>query len=219
MTFYPMQPERWYVRLRDMPALRTTPLAAARGRDIDALLPAGDADRQWHRLLNEMQMLLYQHAVNDAREMRGALPVNSVWLWGAGRYAALPRRPYGRVRSRDPLAAGLGIASGAAIMPLPDDATQWLRGAPADGVELIVLDPLAVPASYGDAHAWRTRLEELERDWFAPLLAALRAGRVGMLTLHACGAGATFDVETTRQDLRYFWRRVHALSVYAGDAA
>ncbi len=219
MTFYPMQPERWYVRLQNMPALHTTPLVAARGRDIDALLPAGEAGKQWHRLLNEMQMLLYQHAVNDARELRGELPINSLWLWGAGRYEELAGRPYARVRSRDPLAAGLGSASGAAIMPVPDDAAQWLRQTPADGIELIVLDQLAVPASYGDAHAWRTRLEELEHTWFAPLLEALRAGRIGMLTMHACGAGAGFDAETTRQDLRYFWRRPHALSTYADSPA
>ena len=49
----------------------------------------------------------------------------------------------------------------------------------------------AAPAAYGDAHAWRTRLEALERDWIAPLADALRGGRIGMLTLHALGAGGS----------------------------
>ncbi len=36
------------------------------------------------RLQNEMQMLLYTHPVNDARQARGLLPVNSFWVTGAG---------------------------------------------------------------------------------------------------------------------------------------
>ncbi|MEI8326321.1 MAG: phosphoglycerate mutase, partial [Betaproteobacteria bacterium] len=36
------------------------------------------------RLQNEMQMLLYTHAVNDARAELGLLPINSFWLSGAG---------------------------------------------------------------------------------------------------------------------------------------
>jgi hypothetical protein len=36
-----------------------------------------------------------------------------------------------------------------------------------------------------------------------------------MVTLHAIGAASAFDVETTRQDLRYFWRRPRPLASYA----
>jgi hypothetical protein len=36
------------------------------------------------RLQNEMQMLFYTHPVNDARQERGLLPVNSFWISGAG---------------------------------------------------------------------------------------------------------------------------------------
>lgn len=219
MRFCAPQPTHWYVQLRELPTLHTTPLRAARGRDIDALLPAGETGKHWHALWNEMQMLLYQHPVNDARELRGAPTINSVWLWGAGRDAAPARRPYARVRSDDSLARGLGMASGAAITGTPADAHQWLHDAGAEGVELVVLDQLALAADYGDAHAWRSALQALERDWFAPLLAALRGNRLAMLTLHACGTGATFDIETTRQDLRHFWRRPHALASYAGETA
>jgi hypothetical protein len=36
-------------------------------------------------LLNEVQMLLHAHPVNEAREARGELAINSLRLWGAGR--------------------------------------------------------------------------------------------------------------------------------------
>lgn len=214
MTFYPMQPERWYVRLASAPRIETTPLDEARGHDIDPLLPRGDDAMRWRKLLNEVQMLLHQQPVNEAREARGEPPINSVWLWGAGRLPAIARRPFQRVRSRDPFAGGLALASGATALPLPDNGTQWLRHASADGVELIVLDALAASASYGDVTQWRERLAALERDWFAPALDALKAGRIGMLTLHALGEHAGIDVETTRQDLRYFWRRAKPLAHY-----
>jgi len=104
------------------------------------------------------------------------------------------------------------------VLPLPDDGARWLQSAPGEGVELIVLEQLRAPASYGDAGTWGERLAALERDWFAPLRAALRAGRIGMVTLHAMGAGGALDAETTRQDLRHFWRRPRPLTAYGVPA-
>ena len=38
----------------------------------------------WYRLLNEIQMYLYQHPVNQRRQAQGMLPINSLWCWGGG---------------------------------------------------------------------------------------------------------------------------------------
>ena len=38
----------------------------------------------WQRLHSELQMLLYTHPFNDARQARGLPPVNGFWLHGAG---------------------------------------------------------------------------------------------------------------------------------------
>jgi len=213
IEFIPLQPERWYARVADAPVLHTPALAAARGRPVEGR--TGGDEVRWRALENELQMLLHAHPVNDAREARGELPVNAVWLWGGGRLEALARRPFGRVRSADPLPAGLAAAGGGSVLPLPDDAGRWLRAAPDAGTELVVLDQLRAPAGYGDYASWVERLAALERDWFTPLLDALRADRIGMVTLHAIGAGGTLDAETTRQDLRYFWRRPKPVAAYA----
>jgi hypothetical protein len=215
VSFRAARPERWYLRLDEVPAIETTPLAAARAQSVDPLLPRGAGARAWHARLNEVQMVLHTHPVNEAREARGAPAINSVWTWGAGRLAAaaLPR-PFGRVRADDPLVRGLAHASGAATFPAPANAAAWLGETGIDGIEAIVLDALRVPAAYGDGDEWRTRLAALERHWFAPLAAALRGGRIGMLTLHAVGAGGALQAETTRQDLRYFWRRPKPLAAW-----
>ena len=57
------------------------------GRRVDDWLPRTASARPIRRLQQEMQMLLYTHPVNEAREQRGLLPVNSFWVDGAG---ALP---------------------------------------------------------------------------------------------------------------------------------
>lgn len=40
------------------------------------------AGRPWRRLVNELQMIWFDHPVNQAREARGLRPVNSLWLYG-----------------------------------------------------------------------------------------------------------------------------------------
>jgi hypothetical protein len=214
LGFLALAPARWYLRSAAPLENRAPPLAAARGQRLDA----GRENARVNALVNEIQMVLHAHPVNEAREARGAPPVNGVWLWGGGRLRQPATRAFARVRAAAPLALGLAAAAGGAALPLPGGAARWLEAAPREGIELIVLDALRPPAAYGDAAAWAGELAALERDWFAPLVAALRAGRFGMVTLHAVGAGGALDVETTRQDLRFFWRRPRPLAGYTLSA-
>ncbi len=217
LVFLPLRPDRWYLRFETAPALKTTALTAAAGRSIDGLLPQGDEAQVWRSRLNEVQMLLHGHAVNEARENAGQLPVNSLWLWGGGRLSEAATAPFDAVWSNDPFAAGLAKAAQLAAHALPEGAAQWLRASagPGAGVKLILLDTLRRAAQYDDAHAWREALLHLERDWLSPMLDALREERIGMLSLHALGPGGVLSSEVTRGDLRRFWRRVKPLANYA----
>lgn len=49
-------------------------------RNVDVWQPQSEASKAIRRLQNEIQMLLYTHPVNDAREARGLPTVNSFWL-------------------------------------------------------------------------------------------------------------------------------------------
>ena len=185
-----LDPQRWCARLQREIEVGDEPALGMAGREPTQR--AGDV------LLTEIQMLLHGHAVNEAREARGEPAVNSLWLWGAGR---LPQPTQGRwrsVASDDPLALGFARHSGLAARTLPEGAAQWLSHSPEDGRHLVILDAGS---------------ETLERDWFAPLAAALRSGQIGMLTLHVPDAGLSF--ETVRGDLRRFWRRPKPLESYA----
>ena len=218
-TLHAPHPDHWYAALAQAPAISTTPLALAAGRSVDPNLPRGPAAAAWHARMNEVQMLLHAHPVNEAREARGQMPVNSLWFWGAG---TLPVRdedapvPFSRVWAADPLARGLARWTNTPALGLPTSAQSLLDAAPAEGVGLALLDGLEAARAYGDPGAWDTRLRELESVWFAPLLAALRERRIGMLSVHGFGGDKPFSVEAVRHDLGRFWRRPKPLAKQLG---
>ena len=183
------------------------------GQNVDPNLP----EKRWHALLNEIQMALYQHPVNTEREASGVPVINSVWLWGGGRLPGAAASEWLSVSGGDPVALGLAKLSGARPGAPCAGAQEWLARAPADGRHLVVLDAPRAPRALGDAEGLARALQTLEERWFAPLLAALKADRVGMVTLHAPEAGLSF--ETIRGDLRRFWRRPRPLSAYAAQAS
>ncbi|MCX7892365.1 MAG: hypothetical protein N2544_08375 [Burkholderiales bacterium] len=219
LVCYPLAPERWYLRLPSLPQMTTTPLPHARGRAVSTEQAFGPDAVRWHAFANEAQMLLHAHPVNAEREARGEPAVNSVWLWGAGRFAPVAPRRGVSVHADEPLARGLALAAGTPLAPLPASAEALLAEAPREGVALVLIDALRGPAAYAEAGAWREALEAIEHRWLAPLAAALEGGRIGMVTIASPGEGGSLSVETTRQDLRCFWRRVRPLAHYAGEAA
>lgn len=183
------QPDRWVMRTE--PAdFDAAPISEVAGRDVDAHLPGG----KWPALLNEIQMVLHEHPVNERREV----PVNSVWLWGGGALPASAAGPWRSVTADEPVALGLARLAGMRHRSPPRTAHAWLAEMSEDGHHLVVLEA---------TH------EALEANWFAPLLAALKSGRIGMLTLHAPDAGLT--VEIARSDLRRFWRRPGPVASHA----
>jgi hypothetical protein len=59
-------------------------------RDVSHWLPGEHKAHPLRRLHSEMQMLLYTHPWNDAREAQGLPPVNAFWVHGAGRLDTPP---------------------------------------------------------------------------------------------------------------------------------
>ncbi|MBC7955868.1 MAG: hypothetical protein H7Y33_08375 [Cytophagales bacterium] len=78
-------PTRWYAAHDSLDGLPCASIDRVIGRNIDLWLPSTPQARLIRRLQNEVQMLLYQQPLNDARVGQGALPVNSFWLSGCGR--------------------------------------------------------------------------------------------------------------------------------------
>jgi len=212
-------PRRWYLRADRAPAIATTPLACAANRDIETHLPRGDSALDWHRVINEAQMVLHEHAVNVAREARGAATVNSIWLWGGGTAPAIGRPPYHIAWGDDALTCSLAAAAGVSRHDLPGNGAAWLTAATAaDDHHLLVLDQLSDALRTGGIVAWREQLATLERDWMAPFASALRAGTISTIGLAACNSRSLLEATLAPLQRWRLWRRLRPLASYAGAA-
>ena len=208
--------ERWYLRLPHNPHMRTYDLAEVLGRHIDGFLPSGAQGKRWHTILNEIQMLFHSNPVNQARQMRGTAPINSVWLWGGG---CLPHPisssvecvPWHTVLSNVPVANGLARLAGIPHVPVPESMHTWLATA-APGKHLMVLDDGYHDTLYGDASGWGAVMERMADQWFTPLVAALKQRRLDSVSI--CTAdGRVFRITPTF--LWRFWKKQRSLEVYA----
>jgi hypothetical protein len=207
--------ERWVARFaEDVDIEADSPLEHS-GRDVELARPAAAGASFSHRILNEAQMVLHAHPVNEAREARGEPAVNSVWLWGAGRTPKVESGNWHSVSADDPVPLGLARAAGIRHRLLGPSAAEWLERMPEEGRHLIILDALRVPLALGATGDYQDRLAAIEREWVAALLGALRERRIGMLSIHVPDAAECAAYETIRGDLRRFWRRPKPLEHYA----
>jgi hypothetical protein len=74
----------WHVQGAMLTDLPTASLDRVIGQNVKDWLPNSPTARPLQRLQSEMQMLLYNHPVNDARDARRQHTVNAFWLHGAG---------------------------------------------------------------------------------------------------------------------------------------
>jgi hypothetical protein len=202
-----LAPSRWYLRLEEAPRLLTQAPWDVSGSSIGAHLPRGEDAGRWRACINEVQMILHASAVNRAREDRGELAVNSLWLWGGGAAPQLPTGVWQGVCGDNALLAGLAMLARAPGAALPADAGAWLAGTQAPGNYLLVSSVAYAPARNRDVDAWRHAVSMIEECWMAPLLDALESARLQSVRVR--GAQAR-DFRLQRSDLGAWWRRTKA---------
>jgi hypothetical protein len=213
------QPSRWYLSSGEFSTLAGASPLRASGRNIEIWLPheahSGERSRAWMKLQNEVQMAWFEHPVNEAREARGLPAVNSIWFHAQG-IARPVTSPYARVLSDAAATRGLAAAARAVTGAPPHSFAQLEAQARANAspaassaaaATLVELDPFSTPYLAQDWANWNTAFAALERNWFAPALAALEAGELAGLGLTLCGDTGSVTLDITRGDLRKFWRR------------
>jgi len=193
--FVAPRPDAWFVRAASPPALATHPLESALGRSLRARLPEGADARTWNRWQNEMQMLLFEHPVNVARDREGKRPANSVWLEFGG---VLPARHDARanehVRTWTDAAAIAALArfAGADEQPVPSSLDSVLVNARRDQVLVVALDATI-------------DIDRVEHAFAAPAWAALARGTLDAVTIVVDGDGEALVFRSVRPSL---WSRV-----------
>lgn len=209
LLFEAPRPEAWVLRLPSPAALTTVPTVSAHGRSVAPLLPAGPQARAWRSRLNEAQMLLHEHPVNEAREQAGKLPLNSLWIWGG----AVEPRPTAKAAVRllggDAVLRGLALSAGMSVEELPG---RWPGGAQDT---LVQWEEAREAAHRGDVAGWQEALRRLDQLWLAPALAQLGSRGMRTLVLAGFGGRAGLVVELDRGAARRFWRRPLSLAAAA----
>ncbi len=164
----------------------------AAGADIGAFQATGDDAHRLRRLISEIEMWLFEHAVNRARAAAGLPAISGLWLWGGGAVLARPPRLTG-------WAAGDDVVFG-----------PWLAGeqrapggsprAPNSGV--VALEAVPGTAEWGEA----------EERWLIPAIADLRAGRLQSIVLSAAHRCYTIEAGFKWR----VWRRARPWWEYFG---
>ena len=195
--------DRWYIRMDEVPDLTTTELPLVVGKDIRRLLPQGVDARKFHAVMNEIQMQLYACDLNQLRESRGELPVNSVWFWGLGDLPDNFSGDWTVVFTDDLVVRGMATMTGSPWYPATADLDTVIDTCAAEDNALVVLQHSQTPAQYQNLMLWHQALESLENAWFRPALDLLRKRRINRLTILT--EGHRFN--TSWLGLKRFWRR------------
>jgi len=177
LQFSAPDPSRWYVRCASGQQLSTTPLWRAIGNSMRDALPTGDDGPAWRARLNEAQMVLHAHSVNDAREARRQKRVDSLWWWGGGTWPEFGQARIDRVIGGPRWARAACKANAIAHVAAGSDESQWL-GAGTGRILCVAAD------DWESAGTPDAKLAEWDERWFRPLSVALNDGRIAAATIH-----------------------------------
>ncbi len=160
--------------------LASASLARVRGQPTDPWIPRQSAAQSLRRLQNEMQMLLYTHAVNDARSARGQALVNGFWISGTGSPLPQSAARHGAVT---PLPGG----EAPPIAPKPLQALLAPKGTILGPMSphALYIDTLSSSALRDDPEAWIQAWQTLDAQVFAPLAAQQASGPE--ISISLCG--------------------------------
>jgi hypothetical protein len=183
LRFCVLSPQRWLV-IADKPVDAVfVPAPLMPNASVFENVPLGADAKHYRRVMTEAQMLFHEHVVNQSRETRREMLVNSVWLWGEGALPPSPGPKYSLVVGDDPIAAGLALWMGASWSP------RW---------------PQKLPA--GDVLALTALGDDSGEDLLAPAIQAVASGERAQLDLVLPTLASTRVWQLATVDRYKFWR-------------
>jgi hypothetical protein len=188
-------PHEWLLKGRL--DLTTSPLSEVMYNNINSYLPRGTDERRWQQIINEIQMLLHGHPVNEKRLLQGKLTANSLWLWGSGQYNSIAKE-IDFLGSDDELA--IQIASLADIMhetllKAPDSASLANRNS------LVILTSQMNMVRSKNVFGWFAALKNLDNQILAPIYDMLKKRQLKKVLLQSDAFEITLDQAGTNRGL------------------
>ncbi len=201
---------RWYLRLNELPAVRTTAIHEVAGKDIHQYMPAGADKAYWVQLMNEIQMCMHASGINEQRQQRKELSINSIWLWGSGELPGRVECEWSWVFSDEEIGRGLAIYAGIPWSELPESVDDvFNRAGGSDNVLVVIMFGLR-HAQYHDLKGWQDFIAYLEQYWFSSLLNYLKAGELEELSVIT----EFQKIMITKLSLYKLWKKRKSIHAY-----
>lgn len=205
--------DTWFMRADAWTEITTASPDAAVNMNLTDWMPSGPQARAFRKLQNDVQVTWFTDPANAAREARGQLPINSFWPWGNASMATEHAQQLVAKVSGKPLVRPRVAAFDAPgwLAALADRRLDTLAGLDAllDGDDnwLLACGNVVGPGIAADWSGWLQQMQRLETELFAPLLAALKNGRVKTVRLVLSHRDGHLETTTTPLAQRKFWRR------------
>jgi hypothetical protein len=186
-------PDLWSLQCAEPIECNTFEPAQVVGRSVRDYMPAGRDGPAIRSLMNEIQMLLHEHPVNERRTRGGRPAINSLWVWGFGSVAPPAPARLPMLATDDAWLTGIWRMHGASALPAAAAVTQFEK--PVEGALVALTQP------GGRSH--EAALTEIDVTLLDAARDAVATGRCR--SLEVC-TGGTVTVMDARSRWR-FWRR------------
>ncbi len=185
------------MRLKHCQAVdRLPPVLSVIGRKVDPYIKQSRQALPWYQLINEMQMFMHSHEVNQRRLVDGLPAINSLWCWGAGEFIE-PPNPDMQCYCDDSMLIAYAKKGRLGLHSLSEiSRSEFARENIC--IDLSLLQALKL-STEDDLQILLTRLET---KLFDPLVKAVRRGQL-QLRLRA---GHGYDYSLSRLSLLKRWR-------------
>ncbi len=194
LRFWSTTPNRWYLtRSTPFDIHSRSPVDVA-GASLRQQMPTGEDSLWWRQCSAELEMLFFNHPINEARQLSGELPISGVWPWGGETTAV---SSHWQVVLGDGVdAKGIAALSGAKHLPEERGVTGLLSE--LKEMALVMIDCLSSSEPQQDGP-----MTALIDQWIKPLHKALIDGELEQLDL-GFENGASYRI--SRNHRWRFWR-------------
>jgi hypothetical protein len=172
IKLYAISTELWLIGLSlDISGNQFYPILDIIGENIDNYLPKAKNGIELNKILNEIQMLLFNLPENQTRKEDGLLTINSLWLWDKTPKPNLLNN-YSEIHTN----ISLVNFNNAKIKPLspPYFKKTYLNNS------LLIFDDLHYPCSYRDFESWIEELNAVS-DYLAKELDVRQFSQIDIL--------------------------------------
>jgi len=172
---------------------------------------------EWNRLLNELQMLLYNANVNQRREEKGLRSVSSFWLWGNSQYYNSTQSTIDIIeKGLNPTKPVSHVVAGGFHGKVFSHAlrAKWHKHLPKtiNGDAVVIIDDLLEPSLCNDIDQWQYELTRIEANYIRPLMQLYQSNNSNIeLIINTCD-GRQWRKNHWSQ--RLFARKKHSLMDY-----